>query len=109
MSRTYEQLEPVISALDERISANASQIDGLPENVTELNERLQTVEENLPKESTIWSAIPIVDKPYNCYLKGASNSQYDATAVIDGVNIKVTSVNGQTETLNKFFILLIVC
>lgn len=47
MSRTYEQLEPVISALDERISANASQIDGLPENVTELNGRLDKYEDEL--------------------------------------------------------------
>ena len=78
--------------------------DALALKADELKNALNDVTEVLPKEITIDSAVAITDKPYNCYLKGASNSQYDATAVIDGVNIKVTSVNGQTETVNKFFI-----
>ena len=42
MSRTYEQLEPVISALDKRISAKAEQIDTLDTRVTDVGEALAT-------------------------------------------------------------------
>lgn len=40
MSRTYEQLEPVISALDERISAKAAQIAQNTSDISSVKENL---------------------------------------------------------------------
>lgn len=37
-------------------------------------------------------------------LNGPTNSAFDGVAVIEGVNIKVTSVNGQTSTNNLFMV-----
>lgn len=72
--------------------------------IATVKDGLSTIEENFPKEVTSESAVAITDKPYNCYLKGVTNSQYDATVLIDGVNIKVTALNGQTTTKNAFMI-----
>lgn len=47
MSRTYEQLEPVISALDDRISANAEQIDALDTRVTGVEGDVSDLKEDL--------------------------------------------------------------
>ena len=47
MSRTYEQLEPVISALDERINAKSEQIDALDTRVTAVEGDVSDLREGL--------------------------------------------------------------
>jgi len=47
MSRTYQQLEPVISALDERIGAKAEQIDALDTRVTGVEGDVSDLKEDI--------------------------------------------------------------
>lgn len=95
---TAESTNPVTSA------GIKTALDSVDTEIGELKENLNTIEENFPKDITGGDSILIVNKPYRCYLRGASNSQYDATAVIDGVNIKVTALNGRTTVKNAFMI-----
>ena len=68
---------------------------------SELNDVVETAVESETNSTVVYSGdTGIVD----IILNGAATGEYDGTALIDGVNIKVTAVNGSSGGINHFMI-----
>jgi len=75
-------------------------IGDLKSAVTDLEENATV--KNITSGATV--TVTSADDIYDIVLHGPETSLYDGMAVIDGVNIKVTSTNGQGESDNRFMV-----
>ena len=93
----YEQAVAVQESIPEEYSELSADVVSLKSEMAQV-----LVTEKKTSGSTI--IVTDADEIYDIVLNGAETPLYDGLAVIDGTNIAVTSLNGQTETQNKFMV-----
>ena len=93
MSRTYEQLEPVISALDDRISANAEQIDALDTRVTAVEGDIDDLKTDLTSNYVVQGyKTPITSSNYISLLPSLNDADVNKVYRINGILQSIANI-----------------
>jgi len=92
--------------LGDEVGGVKSDVNDLKSALKETNNDISDVAVMASTISKSGVSVPYPDRAVitDVIVKGATTSAFDGMTVIDGVNIKCTNTNGQTDTHNKFII-----